>query len=126
MNASSTPTSRFFLTRTAALDLRKIHARSRREWGEEIADRYLTDLYAVMAQAATIPETGRLRQHRSTPFLMIPARQHFVIYDLMPEGIVILTIQHQTRDIESLIAKFTPSFHAELERLKRSMANERA
>jgi plasmid stabilization system protein ParE len=113
------PTARFFLTRNAALDLRKIHTRSRREWGEEVADRYLADLYAAMGQAANTPETGRLRQHRSAPFLMIPARQHFVIYDLVPEGVAILTIQHQVRDIESLIAEFTPSFHAELKKLKR-------
>jgi plasmid stabilization system protein ParE len=113
------PTARFFLTRNAALDLRKIHTRSRHEWGEEVADRYLADLYAAMGQAATTPEAGRLRQHRSAPFLMIPARQHFVIYDLVPEGVAILTIQHQVRDIESLIAEFTPSFHAEMEKLKR-------
>ncbi len=49
---------------------------------------------------------------------MVPARQHFVIYDLVPQGIVVLTIQHQVRDIETLIAEFTPAFHAEVERLK--------
>ena len=28
----------FLLTRNAALDLRRIHTRSRREWGEVVAD----------------------------------------------------------------------------------------
>ena len=50
---------------------------------------------------------------------MVPARQHFVIYDLVPQGIAALTVQHQVRDIESLIAGLTPAFHAEVERLKR-------
>jgi hypothetical protein len=50
---------------------------------------------------------------------MVPARQHFVIYDLVPQGIAVLTVQHQVRDIESLIADLTPAFHAEVERLKR-------
>lgn len=72
-----------------------------------------------MADAAVNPEKGRLRQHRSTPFLMVSARQHYVIYDLVPEGIAVLTIQHQVRDIETLIAELTPAFHAEVERLKR-------
>lgn len=72
-----------------------------------------------MRQAVSDPEAGRLRQHRSAPFLMIPARRHFVIYDLVPQGIAVLTIQHQARDIEFLIAELTPSFHAEIERLKR-------
>jgi len=109
----------FFLTRNSALDLRRIHARSRREWGDTIADRYLADLYAVMGDAAAKPENGRLRQRRSAPFLMVPARQHFVVYDLVPQGIVVLTVQHQVRDIETLIAELTQTFHAEVERLKR-------
>ncbi len=109
----------FLLTRNAALDLRRIHTRSRSEWGEDVADQYLADLYAVMGGAAANPEKGRLRHYRSAPFLMIPARQHFVIYDLVPHGIAVLTVQHQVRDIESLIADLTPAFHAEVERLKR-------
>jgi plasmid stabilization system protein ParE len=72
-----------------------------------------------MADAAVNPEKGRLRQHRSTPFLMVSARQHYVIYDLVPQGIAVLTVQHQVRDIETLIAELTPVFHAEVGRLKR-------
>lgn len=110
----------FLLTRNAALDLRRIHARSRREWGDDVADRYLADLYAAMGDAAANPEKSHLlRQHRSAPFLMIPARQHFVIYDLVPQGIAVLTVQHQVHDIETLIADLTPTLHAEVERLKR-------
>jgi plasmid stabilization system protein ParE len=111
---------RFFLTRNAALDLRRIHARSRREWGEEVADRYLADLYAAMSDAAVNPEKGRLRQPRSAPFLMAPIRQHFVIYDRVPQGIAVLTVQHQVRDIETLIGELTPSFYAEVKRLSKS------
>jgi plasmid stabilization system protein ParE len=111
--------ARFFLTRRAAIDLRSIHARSCREWGEDVADRYLADLYAALRKAAANPETGRLRQYRSMPFLMVPAQRHFVIYDLIPQGIVVLTIQHQARDIETLIAELTPRFLAEIKKLKR-------
>ena len=100
------------------MDLRRIHARSRREWGDAVADRYLTELYEVMADAARKPEKGRLRQYRSAPFMMVPARKHFVIYELVPQGIVVLTVQLQVRGIETLIAELTPIFHAEVERLK--------
>ncbi|MBU6223873.1 MAG: type II toxin-antitoxin system RelE/ParE family toxin [Burkholderiales bacterium] len=109
----------FLLTRNAALDLRRIYMRSCREWGDDVADRYLADLYAVMGLATADPKKGRLRQYRSAPFLMVPARQHFVIYDLVPQGIAVLTVQHQVRDIETLIVELTPSFNAEVERLKR-------
>ena len=57
----------FLLTRNAALDLRRIHTRSRHEWGEDVADQYLADLYVVMGVAAANPEKGRLRQYRSAP-----------------------------------------------------------
>ncbi len=109
----------FLLTRNAALDLRRFYTRSRRDWGDDVADRYLADLYAAMGVAAADPEKGRLRQYRSAPFLMVAAREHFVIYDLVPQGIVVLTVQHQVRNIETLIAELTPSFNAEVERLKR-------
>ena len=113
--------ARFFLTRRAALDLRAIDARSRRQWGDQVADRYVADLYAAMREAAANPQAGRLRERRSAPFLMTAARQHFVIYDLMPQGIAVLTIQHGVRDIETLIAGLTPSFRAEVQRLKRQI-----
>lgn len=109
----------FLLTRNAALDLRRIHVRARREWGDDVADRYLADLYATMADAAASPAHGRLRQCRSAPFLMVPARQHFVVYDVVPQGIAVLTVQHQVRDIEALVTELTPAFLTEVERLKR-------
>jgi plasmid stabilization system protein ParE len=112
------PAAHFFLTRQAAINLHSIHARSCREWGEEVADRYIADLYAILQKAAANPEMGRLRQHRSAPFLMLPAQRHFVIYDLVPQGIAVLTIQHQVRDIETVIAEMTPIFLAEIKRLK--------
>jgi hypothetical protein len=55
------------------------------------------------------------------PFLMVPVRRHFVIYDIIPRGIAVLTVQHQVRDIETLIAELMPAFLAEVERLKRGI-----
>jgi toxin ParE1/3/4 len=72
-----------------------------------------------MGGAAANPENGRLRQHCPAPFRMIPARQHFVIYDLLPQGITALTVQHQVGGVEALISELTPTFHAEVERLRR-------
>jgi hypothetical protein len=72
-----------------------------------------------MSVAAANPEKGRLRQYRSAPFLLIPARQHVVIHDLVPQGIAVRAIQHPLRDIETLIAELTSAFVTEVERLKR-------
>jgi toxin ParE1/3/4 len=51
----------FQLTRNAALELRRIHTRSRREWGEVVADQYLADLYAVMGMAAATERSAASR-----------------------------------------------------------------
>lgn len=59
---------------------------------------------------------------RGVPFLMVPARQHFVVYDRIPQGIVVLAILHQVRDIESLIVSLSASFLHEVEKLKATRA----
>lgn len=117
------PVARYFLTRRAALDLRSIHAHSRREWGDDVADRYIDEIYAALRNVAANPGAGHARQHRSSPFLMIPAERHFIIYDVIPQGVVVLTLQHQVRDIETLIAELSPTFLADVARLKRRLAS---
>ncbi len=52
----------FLLTRNAALDLRRIYTRSLREWGDDVADRYLADLYAAMGVAADNPAKGQAKR----------------------------------------------------------------
>ena len=118
MEVSKSPT--FHLTRRAVLDLRDVYDRSRREWGEATANRYMTDLYDAMKKAAARPDAGLLRKHRAVPFLMVPAQQHFIVYDRIPQGIAILTLLHQVRDIEGLITGLSPFFLQEVEKLKAS------
>ena len=111
--------ARFLLTRRAADDLRAIHRHSLEEWGEETARAYMAKLYAAMTAVAERPETGLLRRHRSAPFRMVPAGRHFVVYDATDIGAVILTILHQRRDIERIIAGFTPDFMEQVAALRR-------
>ena len=111
----------FFITRRAALDLRDIYSRSVKKWGESVADEYLEAVYRVFAQLANSPELGNLRRKRSSPFLMYPARKHFVIYDTFPKGIIFLTLLHQMRKIESIIENLGPSFISEISFLKKQL-----
>jgi plasmid stabilization system protein ParE len=108
----------FHLTRQAARVLCDIHKHSLKQWGQKTADAYLADLYAAMKQAAAKPATGQLRAHRAVPFLMVPAREHFIVYDRLEKDIVILTLLHQRRDIERVINELEPSFLTEIERLR--------
>jgi len=110
--------SNFFLTRQAARALRDIYKHSEKQWGQKTADEYLADLYVAIKQAATKPETGHLRAHRVVPFLMISVREHFIVYDRIEKGIIILTLLHQRRDIERVISELEPSFFIKVKRLK--------
>ena len=48
---------------------------------------------------------------------MVSARQDFIVYDRIPEGIVILTLLHQVSDIAGLIGGLSPFFLQEVEKL---------
>lgn len=109
----------FTLTRHAALILRDIYEHSRQTWGEKTANAYLETLYTGMKQAAATPQHGHSRAHRSTPFLMLPAGQHFLVYEPVPEGILVVTLLHQRQDIERIIANATPHFWNEIKRYRK-------
>ena len=108
----------FYLTRQAARALRDIYQHSLKQWGQAIADAYMADLYSAMNRITLKPEMGQLRMRRASPFLMVPAREHFIIYDCLEADIVVLTLLHQRRDIEHIISKFEPDLLAEIEHVR--------
>jgi len=59
-------------------------------------------------------------QATNATFLMVPAGRHFIVYDLAAEGIILLTVLHQARAIERIIAELGPTFLAEVEALRRA------
>jgi toxin ParE1/3/4 len=108
----------FYLTRRAANDLRAIHSRSCREWGEDTAARYVNDMYLAMHKIAHNPKMGLVHKQRAMPFMIVAVRKHFIVYDCISTGIIILTVVHQMRDIETIIASLTSSFLAEIANLR--------
>ena len=111
---------RFHLTRRAAQDLRDIHTRSVENRGSARADRYVADIYAICGRVAVDPDLGRLRSHRSPPFLMVAVGRHFVVYDRLGDDVVVLTVLHQVRDIERIIADMGPEFLTQIEIMRGS------
>lgn len=100
--------SRYRLSRRALADLRDILVYSGNQWGNAQAETYITELYACFQKIAEAPDLGLKRQTRVQPFRMVAAQKHFIIYDVMRDTVVILTIQHQKRDIEALIKAIRP------------------
>lgn len=109
--------ARYRLSRRALADLRHIFNHSTERWGEARANLYIQVLYETFGKIAAAPDLGLKRQKRASPFLMIEAQQHFIIYDVTPDAVLILTIQHQRRDIEALIKAMRPDLLHEITRL---------
>ncbi len=111
---------RYQLTRKAVADLRAIHKRSIIEWGELQADQYLENLYAAIVRLAEHPERDKSRNRRASPFRMVPAQKHFLIYEIIDEKIVlVLAALHQAQNIEKHIAELTPSARQAISAIKR-------
>ena len=114
-------TTRFHLTHRAARDLRDIYAFSRDRWGEKTARAYIDKLYAAMGTLKPGDDRARQRAQRAFPFSMVPAERHFIVYEMMGTVPVILTLLHQQRNIEALIASFSDAFLAEIEDLRKNL-----
>ena len=108
----------FFLTHRALRDLLEIEAYSLEAFGAPRAGRYMDDLYQTFTDIAENPDRGRLRRHRSLPFLMAPAQQHFAVYQSVLDGIVIVTVLHGRRDIEAIMDRLAPALAEELAHLQ--------
>jgi hypothetical protein len=49
---------------------------------------------------------------------MVAARKHFVVYDRIAEGVIIVAILHQVRDVEATLAELAPKLAEEVAALK--------
>ena len=107
--------SKFFLTRRANIDLLEIEDYSLRKWGEDQTDIYMEGLYERFEEIAKKPDVGTLRYNRSFPFYMAPAKEHFVIYKLIGEGIIIATILHGRQNIESIVRNMAVTLSREIQ-----------
>ena len=108
----------FHLTRRAFLDIQNIFDYTTEHWGYAQAESYVSKLYEDFQKIADKIELGKLRKERSDPFLMYPSGKHYIVYEPYKDGIIIITILHQVRNIEIIIQELGSTFHNEIEALK--------
>lgn len=112
----------YYFTRQAFLDLEDIHQFSVKHWGERVAQAYMEELYKSFQEIADQPGKGKLRRHRSYPYFMAPAGKHFAVYEPLESGIVIATVIHSKRDIETLVRMWGPELAAEIKQLRQRLS----
>ncbi len=115
--------SAFLLTRQAARNLRDIYSRSVDIWGSKIADHYMDEIYAVLHNIAQNSQCSLAHRKRAAPFSMVPAGKHFIVYDQMKMGVVVLAVLHQRRNIERLMFDLEPSFISDIKAIRKKIDN---
>lgn len=108
----------FYLTKRAFTDIKKIYEYSQGKWGKNKADEYMKALYSNFNKITNSIELGELRKNRCIPFLMYPSGRHYIVYEPFKEGVIIITLIHQVRNIENIIQEFGSTFYNEIEELK--------
>lgn len=78
----------------------------------------MTGLYQAFGDIARKPEIGLVRRDRSFPFYLAPAKQHFVIYQPVEAGIIIATILHGRRNIETIVRNMASTLAHEIQHRK--------
>lgn len=115
----------YFLTRRAFIELEDIYQYSIKHWGERVARTYMKDLYDAFQLAADRPEIGKHRQYRSFPYFMAPAAKHYIVYEPVGGDIIIASVIHSKRDIESLVKKLGSELSDEILLIRKKL-EERA
>ena len=109
---------RFLFTRNADDDITKIYNDSIAQWGNSVADRYITTLYIAFAEIAANPDVGLMRQYRSSPFLLYPAGKHFIVYDRTEQDIIVVAVLHQMQHVERIIQDSSVAFLKDIEQVR--------
>lgn len=115
--------SRYYFTRRAFLDLEEIYRFSVDNWGEHVATSYIDELFSAFQHIAQNPTQGIKRHYRSSPFLMAPAGKHYAIYERFGSDIIIATVIHSKRAIETLIKKLGSILATEILHIREQITN---
>lgn len=104
--------NKFFLTKTALKDMKNIYDYSLKEWGEVQASKYLESLYDDFKLLANNKNLGK--QKYNLPFFIYPSCRHSIVYQPHQNGIFVITVLNQLRDIEGFLREFGKELENEI------------
>ena len=91
----------YALRELAIADLEAIWAYTAEQWGVEQAERYLKSLFGCFEDLAENPQLGRRRDEVKAGYRSFPQGRHVVFYVVVPAGIEVIGIVHQSADVET-------------------------
>ena len=84
----------------ARADLKEIGRFSRREFGKEVADKYLLGLDQVFDRVALHPHSGEAQPKLGRGVRRSSHRRHRIFYEMNGEVVLILRIFHHAREVK--------------------------
>lgn len=100
--------ARAYLTRRALLDIDGIDVYSTERWGDEVAAKYLADLYAAVERLEESPDLLEERAEFSLRLRFYRVREHLLVCDVVEENVYVLAIRHGVMDLPNRIAELEP------------------
>lgn len=91
----------YALRQLAVADLEAIWVYTVEQWGVEQAERYLNGLFACFDDLARHPQVGRRRDDVKAGYRSFPQGRHVVFYVVVPAGIEVIGIVHQSADVDA-------------------------
>ena len=92
--------SGYVLSPSAQADLDEIWDYSAKRWGEDGAERYVRDLWRGIERVAADPRQGRAYDEVRAGYSRYTVRSHVLFYRLVPGGIDVVRILHQSMDFK--------------------------
>jgi len=109
------------LSRRALFDIEEIDLYSIEKWGEQVAAKYLSDLYAGADRLGKNLDLLQERPDTSLRLRFYPVREHVLICDVFAERIFVLAVRHAVMDLPRRIAELEPQLIHEAEVLARQV-----
>jgi toxin ParE1/3/4 len=91
----------YALRELAVADLEAIWVYTVEQWGVGQAERYLKSLFACFEDLAENPQLGRQRDEVNAGYRSFPQGRHVVFYVIVPAGIEVIGIVHQSADVDT-------------------------
>ncbi len=103
----------YALRELVVADLEAIWVYTVEQWGIEQAERYLKSLFACFEDLAENPHLGRQRDQVKAGYRSFPQGRHVVFCLVVPAGIEVIGIVHQSADVDTHLGQLPLSERAE-------------
>ena len=113
------------LTKRAISDLLGVEAYSIEQWGKRAATKYLKEIEAGLQLMREDPRILRPLEGLPPQLCFYCVNKHFLVCDVAPESIVVLTVIHGSMDLPHRLGELVPQLAAEVAMLRNQLDSAR-